>query len=123
HPRGKAHLGNPAARECDLAAAGDTMCRGHHRLRSDDRSDVPDYSSWAAVAILLAHPVSERTANLAEPAIAAGVGLLCDFDIPDRLHPVPVAAAYSRFRAPARSVAGLADGNSCCPGPGAAWHV
>src|SRR5947199_210052 len=71
-PRGNADLGNPATRECDLAAAGDAVRRGHHRLCFDDRSDVPDHSSWAAVAFLLAHPVSERTANLAEPAIAAG---------------------------------------------------
>src|SRR5213078_1980006 len=78
-PRGNADLGNPATRECDLAAAGDAVRRDHHRLRSDDRSDVPDHSSWAAVAFLLAHPVSERTANLAEPAIAAGLGLLPDF--------------------------------------------
>ena len=121
-PRGNADLGNPATRECDLAAAGDAVCRGHHRLRSDDRSDVPDHSSRAAVAFLLAHPVSERTANLAEPAIAAGVGLLCDFDIPDREHPVPVTAAYSRFRAPARSDEGMAEENLCCPCPGVARH-
>ena len=45
-----------------LAAAGDALRRGDHRVRADDRRAVPDHPSRPAVAVLLADAVSEQPA-------------------------------------------------------------
>ena len=47
-PRRHADLRDPAAGERRLAAAGDALRRGHHRLRADDRRDVSDHPPRAA---------------------------------------------------------------------------
>ena len=108
-PCGHADLGDPAAGQRALAAAGDALCRGDHGVRADDWRDVPDHPPRPAVALLLARAVSERTGNLAQLPIAAGLGLLRHQHLPDRQRAVPAAADDPRLRAGARSIDGVAQ--------------
>ena len=103
-PRRHADLRDPAPRQCRLAPAGHALRRSHHRVRADDRRDVPDHPPRPAVAGVLAVPVSERAADLAELPVAAGVGLLRDQHLSHRQPAVPLPADDSRLRRRARPV-------------------
>src|SRR5438034_10332420 len=86
-----------------MAAAGHSMRRGHHRICADDRRSVSHHPSWPAMAVLLADSLSERKTDLAQPALAPGVGFLRHLDVPDRQHALPAPADYSRLRTHAGS--------------------
>src|SRR5688572_15201551 len=84
------------------------MRRSHHRFCSDDRRAVSDHSPWTALAVFLAHSISQRKTDLAKLPVAAGMGLLRHIDIPDRQQFVSASTDHSGFRAHARSYDGLA---------------
>ena len=121
--RRHAHLRDSATRRCGLAAAGDPMRRGDHRVRADDRRDVSDHPSGASVAGVLAVSLSERTADLAQLPVAAGLGFLCDQHLPDRQRAVPVPADDSRLRRRPRQVHRAAATDLHAAGARLAWHA
>ena len=100
--RGHADLGHSVSVPRRVPHDDLPLRRGDDGVRRHDGGAVPDSPPRPAVEVLLADPVPELAAHLAELQEPAGVGRVRDPHVPHRLDDVPLRRPHPRHRGAAR---------------------